>query len=86
MSKKFKPFTTLTVPQKTFLESHLRGTGRTMSEAQAKATYGIQNLRARVSELRDAGLVVYTEKNTEGRAAYRIPSRDTFGSRAKVFA
>lgn len=86
MSKKFKPFTTLTVSQKTFLEQHLRGTGRKLSEAQAKATYGIMNLRARVSELRDAGLVIYTEKNTEGRASYRMPVRDAFGSRAKVFA
>ena len=47
MAKKFVPFTTLTVPQKTFLEDHLRGTGRTMTEAQARATYDIQNLRAR---------------------------------------
>ena len=85
-SNKFKPFTTLTVTQKEFLENHLRGTERTMSEAQAKATYGIQNLRARICELRQAGLVVHTEKNTSGRAAYRMVARDVVGSRAKVFA
>lgn len=86
MAKKFKPFTTLTVPQVVFLESYLRGTGREMSEAQAKATYGIMNLRARMSELRSAGLRVRVGKNTEGRATYAISSRDTNGSRAAMFA
>ena len=85
MSKKFKPFTTLTVPQVTFLEGHLRGTGRQISEAQAKATYGIMNLRARMSDLRSAGLKVYRDKNTEGRATYSVSSRDIHGSRAAVF-
>ena len=85
MSKKFKPFTTLTVPQVVFLEDHLRGTGREMSEAQAKATYGIMNLRARMSDLRAAGLKVRVGKNTEGRAAYSISARDINGSRAAVF-
>jgi hypothetical protein len=85
MSKKFKPFTTLTVPQVTFLEGHLRGTGRQISEAQAKATYGIMNLRARMSDLRAAGLKVRRDKNSEGRAAYAISSRDVNGSRAAVF-
>ena len=86
MSTNFKPFTTLTVPQVTFLEGHLRGTGRQMSEAQARATYGIMNLRARMSDLRAAGLKVRVQKNTEGRAAYAISSRDVHGSRAQVFA
>lgn len=78
-------FTTLTVPQKVFLEDHLRGTGRTMTEAQARATYGIQNLRARMSELRAAGLIVRREKTTEGRARYAVSARDIDGSRAKIF-
>lgn len=81
-----KSFTTLTVPQKTFLEQYLRGTERRLSDAQAKATFGIQNLRARISEMRDEGLVIYTETNSEGNAAYRMVSRDMFGSRAKLFA
>ena len=86
MSKKFKPFTTLSVSQVTFLENHLRGTGRELSEAQARATYGIMNLRARISDLRAAGLVVRRNKNTEGRAAYAVSARDVNGSRAAVFA
>ena len=86
MSKNFKPFTTLTVPQVTFLENHLRGTGRQMSEAQARATYGIMNLRARISDLRAAGLKIRVQKNTEGKAAYAVSARDVHGSRAQVFA
>ena len=85
MSKNFKPFTTLTVPQVTFLEGHLRGTGRQISAAQAKATYGIMNLRARMSEIRSAGLKVRVQKNTEGKTAYAISARDYSGSRAQVF-
>jgi Helix-turn-helix domain len=86
MSKKFKPFTTLTIPQTTFLEDHLRGTGRTISEAQARSTYGIKNLRARMSDLRSAGLNVRRYKNYEGRAAYAVSARDINGSRAAVFS
>ena len=86
MSKNFKSFTTLTVPQVTFLEGHLRGTGRQMSEAQARATYGIMNLRARMSDLRAAGLKIRVQKNTEGKAAYAISARDVNGSRSQVFA
>lgn len=81
-----KSFTTLTVPQNEFLENYLRGTGRVMSAAQAEATYGIKNLRARMSEFRSEGLKVKTVKNTEGRTAYRVSARDTTGSRACIFA
>ena len=66
--------------QSRFLELHLRGTGRTLTEAQAEARYGIKNLRARIYDLRNAGLRVNVE---EGK--YSMPSRDVFGSRAKVF-
>jgi hypothetical protein len=79
-------FTTLTVPQKTFIERHLRGTQRSLSEPQAVATFGIQNLRARISEMRAAGLDIRTEKNTKGNTSYRMVCRDVHGSRAKVFA
>jgi Fic family protein len=71
--------------QTSFLEKHLRGTGRTISVAQAQANYGIAKLTARISELRSAGLVVKTVKNTSGNTAYRISARDVNGSRAKVF-
>jgi hypothetical protein len=75
-------FTTLTVTQNEFLEQYLRGTGRSLSAAQARATYGIKNLRARMSDLRSAGLRVNRAKNTEGRGAYSISARDVTGSRA----
>jgi len=79
-------FINLNEPQNVFLERHLRGTGRTLTEAQARATFGICNLRARMTELRDAGLKVETVPTTTGRTAYRVAARDVFGSRAKVFA
>ena len=79
-------FTNLSVPQVEFLEDFLRGTGRTLTEAQARATYGIGNLRARISDLRAAGLKIRREKNTEGRAKYAVSARDVTGSRAKIFA
>lgn len=78
-------FTKLTTTQNEFLEQHLRGTGTRLSAAQARATYGIQNLRARMSELRKLGLRVNTGVNTEGRTVYTVSSRDITGSRARVF-
>mgnify|MGYP000515758431 CR=1 FL=1 len=72
--------------QKAFLESYLRGTGRTISAAQAKANYGIQQLPARMSELRSAGMVVKTTTNTAGNTAYKVVARDVNGSRSKIFA
>ena len=72
--------------QTSFLEKHLRGTGRTLSVAQAQANYGIEKLTARISELRAAGLQVKTITNTSGNTAYKISARDVNGSRAKMFA
>jgi phosphoribosylformylglycinamidine (FGAM) synthase-like amidotransferase family enzyme len=71
--------------QTSFLEKHLRGTGRTISVAQAQANYGIAKLTARISELRSAGLVVKTIVNSSGNTAYRMSARDVNGSRAKMF-
>lgn len=65
--------------QARFLENHLRGTGRTLTESQAANRYGILNLRARVFDLRTLGLNV---KVASGK--YKMVSRDIFGSRAKV--
>jgi hypothetical protein len=79
-------FTNLKSTQVAFLENHLRGTNRTLSAAQASATYGIQNLRARMSELRTAGLTIRKSTNTEGRTAYAISRRDVFGDQYKMFA
>ena len=72
--------------QKAFLETYLRGTGRTLSNAQAVANYGIMQLPARMSELRSAGLVVKTTTNTAGNTAYKVVARDVSGSRSKIFA
>ena len=72
--------------QKAFLETYLRGTGRTLSAAQAKANYGIAQLPARIFELKAAGMVVKTTKNTSGNTAYSIVARDVTGSRSKIFA
>ena len=78
-------FTTISTTQNQFLESYLRGTGRTLSARQAESLYGIKNIRARMTELRQAGLRVSRSKNTEGRAAYSVSSRDVAGRRAQVF-
>jgi len=72
--------------QKAFLETYLRGTGRTISSAQAVANYGIMQLAARMSELRSAGMVVKTTTNTSGNTAYKVVARDVTGSRSKIFA
>jgi len=79
-------FTTITTSQTAFLETYLRGTGKTLTEADAKARFGILNLRARMTDLRNAGLVVRTEVATTGKTRYAVSSRDANGSRARVFA
>ena len=71
--------------QKSFIETYLRGTGRTLSADQARANYGIAQLPARIYEMKQAGLVVKTIKNTSGNTAYKITARDVTGSRARVF-
>jgi len=72
--------------QKSFIETYLRGTGRTLSAAQARANYGIAQLPARLFEMKQAGLIVKTVKNTTGNTAYKMTARDVSGSRSKVFA
>ena len=79
-------FTTIKTNQKTFLETYLRGTGRTLTAADAKARFGIQQLSARMSELKAAGLNVKTDIATTGKTRYSITARDTKGSRAKMFS
>lgn len=70
--------------QNQFLVTHLRGTQKELTVAQARALYGIGNLRARVCELRKAGLMVKSRKNYRNAAAYTITARLQNGSRAKV--
>ena len=79
-------FTTIKSNQTAFLETYLRGTGKTITAADAKARFGIQNLTARISELRAAGLNVRVDTATTGKARYAASARDVTGSRAKVFA
>lgn len=79
-------FTTIKTSQNVFLENYLRGTNRAMTAADASARFGIQNLSARMSEFREAGLNVRVSTATTGKAKYAVSSRDVYGSRAKVFA
>ena len=79
-------FTSLKSTQVAFLEQHLRGTGRAMSAAQARETYGILNIRARMTDLRQAGLRVRKSLNTKGNTAYTVSRRDLDGVQSKVFA
>lgn len=79
-------FTTPKSTQVSFLEKYMRGTNRTLTEAQAKSLFGIQNLRARISEMRAEGLKVsLVPTKTTGKSAYRVSRRDTNGSQYKVF-
>ena len=68
-------FTTLTTSQKDFLVNYLRGTGRELTSASAASNYGILNLRARISELRQDGFKVRTRKNTVGTTSYSVSRR-----------
>ena len=78
-------FTKLKTSQVAFLERYLRGTGREMSAAQAEATYGIKNIRARMTDMRQAGLVVRKGRNTEGRTTYSVSRRDVEGWQNHLF-
>jgi hypothetical protein len=78
-------FTTITTNQTAFLETYLRGTGKTLTAADANARFGIKNLSARMSELKAAGLNVKTDVATTGKTRYAMTARDVSGSRAKVF-
>lgn len=57
------------------LVSFLRGTGRGISAPQAKALFGVKNLRARMSDLRELGYRVRKTINTEGRTTYFVSRR-----------
>jgi hypothetical protein len=61
--------------QNELLVRFLRGKNRTISAPQAEALFGIKNLSARMSELRQAGYRVRVVENTEGKTAYKIPRR-----------
>lgn len=70
--------------QNQLLVSYLRGTGRGISAPQASALFGIKNLRARMSDLRQAGLRIRKAMNTEGNTTYFVSRRAIDGSQAYV--
>lgn len=78
-------FTTIKENQNVFLEKYLRGTGRTMTAADANARFGIKNLSARMSDFRKAGLKVNVDTATSGKSRYSVSARTVDGSRARVF-
>lgn len=77
-------FTNIKTSQREFLVNYLRGTGRELTQPQAESLFGIKNLRARISEMRNMGLRVRTRATTTGRIAYSVSARDINGSRAQV--
>jgi hypothetical protein len=78
-------FTVLKQTQNKFLETYLRGTNRTLTSSQAAATFGVANLRARMTELRQHGLRVRKSLNTKGRTAYAVSRRDMLGDQYRMF-
>ncbi|VVC06113.1 Helix-turn-helix domain protein [uncultured archaeon] len=70
------------ISQNVLLHDYLRGHRNSLTVEEARDRFGIQNLRARMSELRDMGLIVHTEKTKTGANRYSISSRDAWGSRA----
>lgn len=71
--RKNMALTKINTTQTKFLETYLKAKpGRKLSADQAKAMFGIMNLRARCSELRKAGMSVKTETNRAGKTTYSI--------------
>jgi len=68
-------FVNTTKTQVEYLVSYLRGTNRGLSAPQARALFGIKNLRARISDLRQMGFKVRKTLNTEGRTTYFVSRR-----------
>jgi hypothetical protein len=75
--------TRINTTQTAFLQDYLRGTGKTLTEFEAREFFDIGNLRARMSDLRANGLKVATV-NTERGTAYKVSARDVTGSRAHL--
>jgi|SaaInlStandDraft_4_1057021.scaffolds.fasta_scaffold86769_2 hypothetical protein len=70
--------------QKKIVADYLRGTGRSLTADQARTGFGIQCLRARISELESDGLVVRRTKTRFGME-YQISKRDIAGERTNMF-
>jgi hypothetical protein len=61
--------------QTELLVTYLRGTGRGISAPQAKSLFGIKNLRARISDLRQSGFKIRKDMNKEGNTTYFVSRR-----------
>ena len=72
--------------QNNMLQEMMRGKGITLTGREAAEKYGIHNLRARMTQLRHAGLRVHTTPLNDGTRAvrYAISQRDINGSRKRI--
>ena len=61
--------------QTELLVTYLRGTGRGISAPQARSLFGIKNLRARISDLRQSGFKIRKDMNKEGNTTYFVSRR-----------
>lgn len=57
------------------ITTYLRGTGRELSAAQAESRFGIKNLSARMTEMRQGGFRVRTRVNSTGLTSYSVSRR-----------
>lgn len=70
--------------QKHRIERKLRGTNKTLTVAQAKQM-GIMSLRARLTEMRDNGLVVNSVVTKDRTRKYSIAEKDVFGNTTYIY-
>jgi hypothetical protein len=68
-------FVKTSMTQNQTLVTFLRGKNRGLTAPQARALFGIGNLRARMSELRQEGYRIRTAQNKSGRTVYFISRR-----------
>ena len=63
------------------LTRHFRD-GGSLTASQARKLFGVQNLRARVDELRGGGWCIFTGRTSAGKARYSLgrPTRDMVSS------
>jgi hypothetical protein len=68
-----------------FLQDHMRGTGVSLTAAEASTMFDIKKLGARLHQLVKAGLKVRSVATGKGRElSYKVSARDLTGSRAKL--
>jgi hypothetical protein len=67
------------------LEDYLRGTGRELNFAQAELLFGVNNLRARMTDFRQNSLDDRKRKSKTGATMYSVPRRNLLGEQRKAF-